>query len=433
MKILVLGAYGFIGSAVLTRLAAAGHEVVGLGRDVAAAERRFPGIHFVAADLSRLTSAAAWQPILDSLAPEAIVNAAGALQDGARDSVWRVQAGAMRALYEAAAARGIAKFVQISAARAARDADTAFMRSKGEADAALAATGFEWIILRPGLVLGAQAYGGTALLRAIAALPVVQPIVHADRPIQTVSVDDVAAAVEDALTGKIPVRATYDLVENDGQPLGDVVRRLRAWLGLPPARLLHVPDWAVGLASRLADALGWLGWRSPFRGTALTELAAGITGDPKPWTAATGRPFASLKETLARNPSTVQERWFAQTFLLKPLVIATLSLFWLATGLVALADVDAAAAVLTERGIGAGLATASVIGGAILDLLLGLLVLARRTMPTAARGMLLLTLVYLVGATILAPDLWADPLGPLVKAIPAFVLALVALALAHDR
>ena len=54
-------------------------------------------------------------------------------------------------------------------------------------------------------------------------------------------------------------------------------------------------------------------------------------------------------------------------------------------------------------------------------------------MPLAVKGMLALTLVYLVAASILAPELWADPLGPLVKAIPALVLALVALAIWDER
>jgi len=57
----------------------------------------------------------------------------------------------------------------------------------------------------------------------------------------------------------------------------------------------------------------------------------------------------------------------------------------------------------------------------------------RRWLPLAARGMIGLTLIYLLGGTVLAPGLWADPLGPLVKAIAVMVLALVALAIAEER
>lgn len=433
MKVFVLGAYGLIGTEVVRALVDAGHEVTGLGRDVAAAERRFPHVSFISADLSRLTRAQDWQPLIERFAPDAIVNAAGALQDGARDDVARVQSAAIAALIAAAAAKGAVRFVQISAVRSARDAETAFMRSKGEADAALAASGLDWVILRPGLVFGAQGYGGTALLRAIAAVPYAQPLVHADRIVRTVAVEDVATAVIRVLAGDVATRATYDLVEDDGQPLADVVRRLRAWLGFPVANIVTVPLWAARLASGCADALGWLGWRSPFRSTSLTELAAGIDGDPMPWRQATGRSLQSFKETLARRPSTVQERWFARAFLLKPLIIATLALVFVATGSITLLVPDAAIAVLTDRGIGPTLASLAAIGGAVLDILLGFAVMVRATMPSAARGMIVLTGIYVIAGTVLAPDLWADPLGPLVKAVPIIVLALAALAVAEDR
>jgi hypothetical protein len=47
--------------------------------------------------------------------------------------------------------------------------------------------------------------------------------------------------------------------------------------------------------------------------------------------------------------------------------------------------------------------------------------------------MLAMTLAYLAGGAVFAPGLWADPLGPLVKAIPAVVPALAVLAFAEDR
>ena len=39
----------------------------------------------------------------------------------------------------------------------------------------------------------------------------------------------------------------------------------------------------------------------------------------------------------------------------------------------------------------------------------------------------------ILAGTLLAPGLWADPLGPLVKVVPAIVLAVVALAILDDR
>jgi hypothetical protein len=47
--------------------------------------------------------------------------------------------------------------------------------------------------------------------------------------------------------------------------------------------------------------------------------------------------------------------------------------------------------------------------------------------------MIVVTLAYLAGATLWRPDLWLDPMGPLVKSLPAALLALCALALQDER
>ncbi|MGF3026379.1 SDR family oxidoreductase [Methylobacterium aquaticum] len=431
MRILLLGGYGLIGSAVLARLLAAGHAVTGLGRDIAAAQRRWPEASWIAHDIGALRQPAAWHPVIAGC--DAVVNCAGVLQDGPRDDVRAVQDTAMRALFRACAETGIRRAVQVSAVGAAPDARTVFMRSKHAADAALSQLDLDWTILRPGLVLAPTAYGGTALLRALASVPLVVPVVGGAGPIQTVHVDDVAEAVHLAVEGRVTPRAAYDLVEDEAHDLAVVVAAFRAWLGHAPAPLVAVPRWLVRPVVALCDGLGRLGWRSPLRSTALVQVTEGVTGDPGPWRRAGGPPPTGLRASLRRLPATVQERWFGRLWLLKPIVIGGLSLFWLASGLVGLMRFDAAAAVLTERGLGPGGAQAAVAAGILLDLVLGCAIVVRRLMPRAALAMVGGTLAYGAAGTWLAPDLWADPLGPYVKMLPAALLALVALALAAER
>lgn len=433
MRVLVLGGYGLIGGSVARHLAGCGHEVTGLGRDITRAARMMPDIRWLAVDLARMTRESDWDVILQTAGFDAIVNCAGVLQDGLRDRVHDVQVRAMQALYPAAARHGVKSFIQISAPGATHASRTTFMRTKAEADTALAASGLVWTVLRPGLVIAPQAYGGSALLRALAAFPFVTPVAYGDRRVQTVWVGDVAEAVERVLADGVAPMQTYDLVEDKHHTLSDVVAALRAWLGLAPATRIALPRIAVRSAARLADGLGWLGWRSPLRTTAIAELDAGVTGDPAPWRQATGRSLSPLDMTLRRLPSTVQERWFARAFLLKPLVVGALALFWIATGLIALAHPHDAAAVLTRRGVPLATADFMVYAGIAADLLVGIAVTFRKTARAAALGMIGVTLAYLVGGTLWAPDLWADPLGPLVKPIPALVLAVVCLALVEDR
>ena len=99
MKVLVLGGYGLIGEAVVGRLPGDGHKVTGLGRDIRDAERRWPAVRWVAADMARLLAAEDWLPLVAGM--DEVVNAAGALQDGPRDSLDAIHRGSVVALVAA--------------------------------------------------------------------------------------------------------------------------------------------------------------------------------------------------------------------------------------------------------------------------------------------------------------------------------------------
>lgn len=430
MRILVLGGYGLIGSAIVSALLAAGHEVTGLGRSVGQARLREPRATWLQHDLKDLVDAEAWrQPLKDI---DAVINAAGVLQDGPGDDVMVTQSLAMVALFQACEQVGVKRFVQISAVGASPDAGTVFMRSKGIADEALQGSSLDWSILRPGLVLGASAFGGSALLHALASLPGFIPLPPAPS-IRSVALDDVAVTALAAVEGRLPRRTVYDLVEDRPHTLQEIVAALRARLGLPPARFALWPLWIFRLGFRLGDLAGLLGWRPPMRTTSLDQILAGIDGDPAPLGAACGRSLKALPEILEAVDGGVRERWFAHLFLLKPLIVATLGLFWLLSGLIGLAQADKAEAVLTLRGFSSSMATLFVHGGAVVDILLGAAMLWRRTMPAAAIGMIGVTLAYLLAGSLFTPDLWLDPLGPFLKTLPAAALALVALALKDSR
>lgn len=427
-----MGAYGFLGSAITRALAGAGHPVRGLGRSAARGRRVLPGVDWIEGDLRAMTAPEDWTAALDGIVT--VVNCAGALQDGARDDIEVVHYRAIQAVLTACAAQGVRRFVQISAAGAGPDAATEFFRSKARGDQAVRESGLDWAILRPGLVIGPDAYGATALLRGLAAFPFVQPMVLGDAPVQTVALGDVVRAACLAAEGKLPPGTDADLVTPEAVPLRAVVAWFRRWLGLCPARReIALPGWVARLTARTADALGWLGWRAPVRSTALAVLARGVRGNPGPWRALTGETLPGLAATLAGMHATAQERRFARLYLAMPLAVAALALFWLVSGLVGFWQWRAAAAVLVAAGIPPGPATSLVWTGAGLDIALGLAVTVRPCARAACFGMAGLSMVYLALGTALTPLLWADPLGPFLKALPGVVLALITAALLEER
>jgi uncharacterized protein YbjT (DUF2867 family) len=428
-RVLVIGAYGLIGGYVAARLVREGHEVLGAGRDIAMARRRFPQVQWAVAELGRTTSSE-WARLLEGAT--AVVNCAGALQDSPRDDLQATHVVGLQALIEGCLAARVERFVQISAV-GVDQGDSAFVRTRREAEAALAASALDWIVLRPGLVLAPAAYGGSALLRALAAMPGRIPALHADRPVQTVSVEDVAEGVVRALRVPPGRKAVCDLVADEPTTLGDVLRALRAWLGLPERPLRQAPAWLGALAARAADLLAFAGWRSPLRTAALQQLAGGVTGRADSAPRTLGFRPRGLELTLAGWPAGVQERWFARLYFLKPLSLVCLALFWAVSGLVGLFQRNEAAAPLVAAGVSPAAALILVTAGSLLDLVLAGLVAFRRSAPVGLWGMILVTPAYLLAATIWAPNLWADPLGPLVKALPAAVLALLALAMMEER
>jgi uncharacterized protein YbjT (DUF2867 family) len=364
---------------------------------------------------------------------DAVVNCAGVLQDNVDDSTAAVHCTSPAALFAACTRAAIKRVVHVSAIGIDRDAPTRFSRTKSQGDAALMASGLDWVVLRPSVVVGRSAYGGSALLRGLAALPVLPRIAKSGR-LQIVQLDDVVATIAHFVHPETPSRLALELAGPDRLTLEEVIAAYRAWLGWPPARHVTVPGWFLAAICRLGDFVGWLGWRPPLRSTLYHELARGAIGDPEPWRAATGIAPRALADALAAEPTAVQERWFSRLYLLKPLVLATLSLFWVSTALIAMGPGwDSHIAVVRQAGGDVVLAPPLILAGAFADLAIGIGIAVRRTARSALYAASVLCVLYLAVASMLIPHLWADPLGPLPKIVPILMLNLAALAILEDR
>jgi len=429
-KAIVLGGYGLIGLACMRALSRAGFEVSGVGRSMRSANAVDLSVEWIIRDIPTIT-VEEWSAILDGV--DVIVNASGALQDGARDDLEAIHVTAVARLVEAAARLPV-RIVQISAAGVSESASTAFFRTKARGDMILSSGAKNWIILRPTLVLSQEAYGGTALLRAASALPLIQPHVLASAQIQTVYVGDVAAAVVASAQGQIRSGTIADITEQDTHTFPDLLAKVRRWQGWSgPVASPTIPAALVSAVGKIADLLGHLGWRSPLRTTALKALADGIRGDPGAWAKAGGSSCRSLDDTLALLPATRQERLFSRAYVALPLAIGTLAIFWLLSGLITLIDPARAMSVLAERAVSSWVIAPTVLGGAVADILLGIGILWRPWSRHAALGMLGLSSAYLIGSLFAAPDLWADPLGPMVKVLPGMTLAALVWLMLEER
>jgi uncharacterized protein YbjT (DUF2867 family) len=435
-KILVLGASGLIGRFVTDELRARGFHVAGIARRFSASQKagsfdlEMPVLSMDVAALARL---------IGEGAIDVVVNCLGVLQDGPGSDTREVHRDFVERLLRAIGASGRAiQMVQISIPGAADEDRTAFSRSKREAERLIAAFGIPYAILRPGFVIAPGAYGGSAMLRALAAFPLDLPAALAATPFQPVAVEDIAATIA-WLAGrdgrdKTADAVIWDLMQPKPVTLGRVIEQFRWSFGTADVWRITLPAFLFDLGAKLGDLANRLGWMPPMRTTAIAELRRGVTGDPQPWMLATGIVPKTLLQAVGERSATIQDKWFARLFLIKALVIASLAVFWIASGFIALViSYDAAAGILASHGFPPSLVGPFTVGTSLMDMAIGTLIAFRRTCAAGLTLGIAAALGYMLGTAILTPDLWLEPLGALVKTGPAIVLMAVALLTLDNR
>jgi uncharacterized protein YbjT (DUF2867 family) len=434
--ILVLGASGLIGRFVTDDLRASGFRVVGVARSLSPAQKmsaldvELPILSLDAAALTRL---------LSEHAVDVVVNCLGVLQDGPGSDTNAVHRDFVARLLQAITDSGRAiRLVHISIPGIAGEDRTAFATTKREAERLIAASGIAHAILRPGFVIAPSAYGGSAMLRALAAFPLDLPAAEMATPFQPVVVEDISATIAWLAARDIDdasVRAvSWDLMQSEPVTMAGVIEQFRLALGTAGWPHLAMPSFTLDLGATIGDLANYLGWMPPMRTTAIVELRRGVTGDPSAWITATGIVPKTLAATIGRHPATIQDKWFARLFLIKALIFASLVAFWLVSGFIALfVSYPAAAGILSAHGFPPALVDPMTIGTSLMDVSIGVLIAFRRTAAIGLVAGIIASLGYMFGAAILTPDLWIEPLGALVKTGPAIVLMLVALLMLDNR
>ena len=435
--VLVLGASGLIGQFVAADLLRRGIKVTAAARRFSAAQRVLFG------NAARETAIASLdvgglRDLIAQSGADVVLNCIGVLQDQPGSSTHEAHDGFVERLIAALCAAGRPVLLIHVSIPGEHGADvTPFAQSKRRADGLIIESGLPHAILRPGFVMAPAPYGGSAMLRALAALPIDLPRDLAERPFRYVAAEDIAhtvARLPASWTPGQPHAAIYDLMHPEPHTMQSVLAQLRSWLGdIWPWRM-PMPGFAIDLGARAGDLSSWLGWSPPMRSTAIAELRRGVVGDPARWMADTGIAPRSLDTLLRERPATVENRWFSRLFLLKALIVATLVVFWCVSGLIAMTVAYGDALEMMARfGFPGTQSHAFVITSSLTDIAVGLLIAFRRTSRIGLVAGIVVAAGYMIGTAVLTPALWIEPLGALVKTGPAIVLMMVALAISDNR
>jgi len=342
---------------------------------------------------------------------DAVVNAAGILRETGKQTFESIHVRGPMALAQACVDSGITCFVQISSL--GDPADGEFIASKHRFDAALSQLPMKSLVLRPSVVYSAEgSYGGTSLLRALAALPfgILVPG-DGNSLVQPVAVQDLAEIVARAVEGNFA-----GIVEVGGPvpvSLRDYQHEWRIWLRIPGSRIFAVPSLLVSLAAWIAERLG----HGPMGMTMWRMLRRGnITAPDAPLrlVEAFGLAPRALDEVLSAHPSQVQDRWQARLYFLAPLLRLCLIALWLVSAWTGFASsspqIDAFAGPFSTTLV---VPLARVAGG--VDLMFALWLASGWRMRWGLAGMAACVLIYTIIFSFWSPASWLEPMGGLAK------------------
>ncbi len=408
LTILVLGAPGFVGSHLVAALRQAGHRVVRGVRHAASGDA-----DAISCDFERDLAPEIWRPRL--LGIDVVVNAIGILRerDDGRFDVIHYQA--PLAVAKACAGSSVRCFVQISSL--GEPADGEFIASKHRFDAELSQMPLASVILRPSVVYSwSGSYGGTSLLRALAATPLALPIPGDGRQrLQPIEAEDLGRLVVMIAESAPAQRGIYEVGGPEPMALREYLLYWRHWLRIDGERVLPVPltlaKMGVWFAERFGKGpMGTTIWQMLVRGNvcdadALMRLDQSFGFRPR-----------NLEQVLSEHPSHVQDRWHARLYLIVPVLRVAVAMVWIVSGIVGLRA--------SSMQIGT-LIAGSVLGGmhpvelaracGVLDIALGAALLLGWRMRQIVVAMLASLLAYALVFGTLLPVLWLDPLGGLLK------------------
>jgi uncharacterized protein YbjT (DUF2867 family) len=394
LKVLVLGAGGFIGRHTVAGLRAAGHEVVP------------SAIRF-----ERALRPQAWLHALGGV--EAVVNAVGILRERGGQTFRTLHDAAPRALFQACETAGVRRVVQISALGADEGARSRFHLSKKRADDFLASSALDWAIVQPSLVFG-EGGRSTRLFTLLAALPVTPLPGDGRQRVQPIHIDDLTEVIVKLVAW--PVKTKVHAVGPREVTLRDWLALLRAQMGLGKARFIEMPRAMV-----------------PLERETLQMLERGNTASP-----------ATVTQLLRRAPC-APERFIgsgqgralatrARLDWLLPLLRASVAMVWIASGVTSLGlyPLEDSLALLLRVGLSGPPAMAVLQGAAALDIAMGLGSLLLRKRRWLWRSQILLILGYSAIVALWLPEFLLHPFAPVLKNLP-MLAAIVALHELEER
>ncbi|HYL60413.1 MAG TPA: NAD(P)H-binding protein [Candidatus Acidoferrales bacterium] len=254
--VVVAGGSGFIGRAIVRRLAATGDlkvHVLTRNPDAARAPLPITRVEFVRADIGDRASLNA--ALKGASAIVDTIQFQGYPIENARtgQTFELIDYGGVVALLAAAKANAVTQFIYLSGAAADENSSHPGFRAKGRAERAIRESGLTYTIFRPSLVYGPEDKVVNGLASALRFAPVFGVPGTGRQKVQPVLVDDLAACVALAVLGR-GRNETYEIGGPELMTFDEMMRIIMVASG--HRRLLfHIPETLMRFVGGLAEKL----------------------------------------------------------------------------------------------------------------------------------------------------------------------------------
>src|SRR5690606_38616456 len=220
-KLVILGGTGFVGRHLVSRLAREGHRIVLLSRNIALHSDRLlpPGVDLRELDVYDPT--ALQQAFAGA---DAVINLVGILNERGDNGrgFRRAHVELSKLVIAAMKLAGVRRLLQMSALNAGRG-QSHYLKSRGEAEAAVKASGLDWTIFEPSVIFG-PGDGLFCRFATLLRLAPVLPLARAGARFAPVYVGDVVEACRRALHDRRTFGEVYELYGPDVFTLREIVR-----------------------------------------------------------------------------------------------------------------------------------------------------------------------------------------------------------------
>ena len=274
LKIVILGATGFVGRALVKRLQQDGNDVTVLSRNLNAHLMRLlpPTVKHVNADVYDL---AKLQHAIQGA--DAVINLVGILNEKGDNGrgFQRAHVELTKTLIQACKNAGVKRLLQMSSLNAGRG-ESYYLKSRGEAEQAVKQSGLDWTIFEPSVIFGIGDGLFTRFGQLLKMAPVM-PLARADAKFAPVYIGDVVQAFRQALADRKTIGEVYELYGGEIFTLKQIVRMSADQLGLKTL-IIPLPDFIGRLQAFIFDFVPGKPFSSDNFRSLLTDSVGGVDG-----------------------------------------------------------------------------------------------------------------------------------------------------------